>query len=124
VVFCRPDGLGCVRHFGRWLRRRDRIPGTPVDHVQLVISELGASGHVVSRVFHAVDDVVRSDDRALSFAKTSSDSLRSIGDLPRGPRFRALMAVVGDRDSPAVGVAGCRTEDERAGGTRPVARVR
>ena len=25
VVFCRPDGLGCVRHFDRWLRRRDRI---------------------------------------------------------------------------------------------------
>lgn len=32
--------------------------GTPVDHVQLAISELDASGRVVSRVFQTVDDVI------------------------------------------------------------------
>ena len=52
---------------------------------------------------HRVFELMKRLPPALSFAKTSSDSPRSIGDL--SVRSKTLSLDVGDGHSPAVGVA-------------------
>ena len=63
--------------------------GTPVDHVQLVIDELDASGRVVSSVFQTVDDVVPSGDRAYFEVQVPGSASYRVGvesyDTPQAP---------------------------------------